>query len=69
VRVGKDALLTQPCAQFRAEEVATAKVKEYGLENKIERIDQSITTYFDVSTKVWGTEPSGKLCACVFMLR
>ncbi|KAL9552848.1 hypothetical protein MBANPS3_003573 [Mucor bainieri] len=47
--------------RFRAEEVATAKVKEYGLENKIERIDQSITTYFDVSTKVWGTEPSAYL--------
>lgn len=47
--------------QFRAEEVATAKVKEYGLESKIERIDQSITTYFDVSTKIWGTEPSAYL--------
>lgn len=47
--------------RFRAEEVATAKVKEYGLETKIERIDQVITTYFDTTTKVWGTEPSRKL--------
>ncbi|KAG2203455.1 hypothetical protein INT47_008182 [Mucor saturninus] len=44
--------------RFRAEEMATAKVKEYGLETKIERIDQVITTYFDTTTKVWGTEPS-----------
>jgi hypothetical protein len=47
--------------RFRAEEVATAKVREYGLEAKIERIDQVTTTHFDVSTKVWGTEPSGKM--------
>ncbi|CAO3612809.1 unnamed protein product [Mucor hiemalis] len=47
--------------RFRAEEVATAKVREYGLENKIERIDQVTTTHFDVNTKVWGTEPSAYL--------
>ncbi|CEP07804.1 hypothetical protein [Parasitella parasitica] len=47
--------------RFRAEETATVKVKEHGLESKIERIDQSTTTYFDVSTKVWGTEPSAYL--------
>lgn len=52
---------TQIRVRFRAEEVATAKVKEYGLETKIERIDQVTTTHFDTSTKVWGTEPSGKI--------
>lgn len=40
--------------------MATAKIKEHGLENKIERIDQSTTTYFDITTKVWGSEPSRK---------
>ncbi|KAI8991213.1 hypothetical protein BDF20DRAFT_843354 [Mycotypha africana] len=44
--------------RFRAEEIATVKVREFGLENKIERIDQVTTTYFDVETKVWGNEPS-----------
>lgn len=44
--------------RFRAEETATAKIRENGLETKIERIDQVVTTYFDVDTKVWGTEPS-----------
>ncbi|KAI7907148.1 uncharacterized protein BX663DRAFT_426137 [Cokeromyces recurvatus] len=43
--------------KFRAEEVATVKVKEGGLENKIERIDQVITSYFDIVTKIWGIEP------------
>ncbi|KAI8639013.1 hypothetical protein BD408DRAFT_350762 [Parasitella parasitica] len=47
--------------RFRAEETATVKVKEHGLESKIERIDQSTTTYFDVSTKVWGIETSAYL--------
>lgn len=46
--------------RFRAEETAIVKVKEYGLETKIERIDQVTTTYFDTSTKVWGIEPSRK---------
>lgn len=54
--------------RFRAEEVATAKVREYGLETKIERIDQVTTTYFDVCTKVWGTEPSGKFRFVCFSL-
>ncbi|KAG1442534.1 hypothetical protein G6F56_011024 [Rhizopus delemar] len=44
--------------KFRAEETAMAKVREYGLESKIERIDQVTTTYFDVETKVWGKELS-----------
>lgn len=57
---------TQIRIRFRAEEVATAKVKEYGFENKIERIDQVVTTHFDASTKVWGTEPSGKKKTIIF---
>ncbi|KAI8090678.1 hypothetical protein BDF21DRAFT_411805 [Thamnidium elegans] len=52
---------TQIRIRFRAEEVATAKVREYGLDTKIERIDQVVTTHFDASTKVWGTEPSAYL--------
>jgi hypothetical protein len=35
-------------------------VREYGLESKIERIDQVITSWFNVETKVWGKESSGK---------
>ncbi|KAG1323821.1 hypothetical protein G6F62_009451 [Rhizopus arrhizus] len=49
---------TQIRIKFRAEEVATAKVREYGLESKIERIDQVITSWFNVETKVWGKESS-----------
>lgn len=36
-------------------------MREAGLETKIERIDQVVTTYFEVDTKVWGTEASGKI--------
>ncbi|KAI9258553.1 hypothetical protein BY458DRAFT_460380 [Sporodiniella umbellata] len=52
--VTKAVLATQIRIKFRAEETAMAKVREYGLESKIERIDQVTTNYFDVEAKVWG---------------
>ncbi|KAI9469780.1 MAG: hypothetical protein EXX96DRAFT_623387 [Benjaminiella poitrasii] len=57
LKVVKPIQASQIQLRFRAEEVATVKVRECGLENKLERIDQVITTYFDVNTKVWGFEP------------
>ncbi|KAI7864889.1 hypothetical protein BDF14DRAFT_1829930 [Spinellus fusiger] len=49
---------TQIRIKFRAEEMATVKVREPGLESKIDRIDQITTTYFEVDSKIWGNETS-----------
>lgn len=43
-----------------------AKVKEEGLESKLERIDKITTTYFDVETRVWGNETSD---TCVLIIK
>jgi hypothetical protein len=51
---------------YSSEECAMAKVKEEGLESKLERIDKITTTYFDVETRVWGNETSG---TCVLMIK
>ncbi|KAI8394119.1 uncharacterized protein BYT42DRAFT_609862 [Radiomyces spectabilis] len=42
--------------KFRAEEVATAKVRETGFDFNVDRIDQATTTYFEVTGIVWGEE-------------
>lgn len=47
--------------KFKAEETASAKVKESGLDSKVDKIESVITTYFDVDTIVWGSERSGKV--------
>ncbi|KAI9032670.1 hypothetical protein CLU79DRAFT_727382 [Phycomyces nitens] len=44
--------------KFRAEETATVKVRESGLDVKVDRIDQMTTTYFELDSKVWGSETS-----------
>ncbi|CEP15356.1 hypothetical protein [Parasitella parasitica] len=44
--------------KFRGVECACAKVKEAGLDSKLDRIEKITTTYFDVETIVWGTERS-----------
>ncbi|KAI9474857.1 hypothetical protein BDB00DRAFT_879632 [Zychaea mexicana] len=49
---------TQIRVKFRAEEVATVRVREATLESKFERIDQLKRTYFNVDTKVWGNDAS-----------
>lgn len=54
--------------QFRAEEIATVKIREAG-ESKLDRIDQLITTYFEANTKVWGNDASGRFAVFPWFLR
>ncbi|KAI8367527.1 uncharacterized protein BYT42DRAFT_586592 [Radiomyces spectabilis] len=49
---------TQIRIKFRAEETAAVKVREGTLDTKMDRIDQSVVTYFEVDSKVWGNEAS-----------
>ncbi|KAI9025210.1 hypothetical protein CLU79DRAFT_744578 [Phycomyces nitens] len=44
--------------ELRAEEIATVKTRETNESLKLDRIDQTKTTYFDISFKVFGDEPN-----------
>ncbi|KAK4515759.1 methionine-synthesizing 5- methyltetrahydropteroyltriglutamate--homocysteine methyltransferase [Mucor velutinosus] len=58
VRTKKTLYSSQLRIKFRGVECACAKVKEAGLDSKLERIEKITTTYFEIETIVWGTERS-----------
>ncbi|KAI8635957.1 hypothetical protein BD408DRAFT_487218 [Parasitella parasitica] len=58
VKTKKAIYSSQLRIKFRGVECACAKVKEAGLDSKLDRIEKIATTYFDVETIVWGTERS-----------
>ncbi|EPB88360.1 hypothetical protein HMPREF1544_04826 [Mucor circinelloides 1006PhL] len=58
VKTKKTIYSSQLRIKFRGVECACAKVKEAGLDSKLDRIEKITTTYFETETIVWGTERS-----------
>ncbi|KAI8880756.1 hypothetical protein K501DRAFT_275264 [Backusella circina FSU 941] len=60
LRTPKTVYVSQICIKFRGVECTMVRVKEAGIDTKLEGIDKITTTYFDVETRVWGDETSAK---------